>query len=73
MIDRDGIEWLLLTEAARRIPDGNTATIRQWVKRGKVAAHLIRGRTWVRMVDVWEAEHATRKRFLAQRGRRVSH
>lgn len=68
MIDHDGIEWLLATEAARRI-QGEAATIRQWIKRGKVAAHRVRGRTWVRMPDVWEAEHATRNRFLAQRGR----
>lgn len=72
MIDHDGVEWLLATEAARRI-NVEPVTIRSWILRGKVTAHRVRGRTWVRMPDVWDAEHATRNRFLAQRQGRVQH
>ena len=73
MIDHHGDEWLPTTDAADRVPGLRAATIRQWVTRGKVTAHLIGGRQWVRMADVWDAEHATRGRFVAQRGGRVSH
>lgn len=73
MIDHDGVEWLPTREAAQRVPGVKAATIRKWVERGKVAAHLIGGSQWVRMPDVWDAEHATRGRFVAQRGGRVSH
>lgn len=66
MIDPDGVEWLLATEAARRV-QVEPVTIRSWVKRGKVAGHTIRRRLWVRMPDVLDAEHATRGAFLAQR------
>lgn len=69
MIDREGVEWLLATEAARRIPGGEATTIRSWVLRGKVRSHRIRGRLWVCMADVLDAEHATRGAFLAQRRR----
>lgn len=71
MIDHEGVEWLLATEAARRARVEAT-TVRQWVVRGKVAGHTIRKRLWVRMPDVWDAEHATRNRFLAQRRGEVS-
>lgn len=66
VIDHDGVEWLLATEAARRV-SVEAVTIRSWVLRGKVASHTIRRRLWVRMPDVLDAEHATRNRFLAQR------
>lgn len=73
MIDHDGVQWLLATEAARHIPGLEAPTIRQWVTRGKVQGHRIRGRLWVRMPDVLEAEAATRGAYLAQRMARVSH
>lgn len=67
MIDTDGTEWLLATEAARRI-NVEPSTIRTWVDRRKVAARTVRRRLWVHMPDVWDCEHATRGRYLAQRG-----
>lgn len=66
MRDREGIEWLLATEAARRV-GVEAVTIRVWVARGKVRGHTVRRRLWVRMPDVHAAEHATRNRYLAQR------
>lgn len=66
MRDADGVEWLLATEAARRV-QVEASTIRTWVSRGKVAGRTIRRRLWVRMPDVWDAEHATRGRYVAQR------
>lgn len=68
MKDASGVEWLLATEAARRV-QVEPSTIRTWVDRGKVAGRTVRRRLWVRMPDVWDAEHATRGRFLAQRAR----
>ncbi len=68
MIDHDGVEWLLATEAARRVT-AEAATIRKWVDRGKVSGHRVRGRLWVRMPDVWAAEHATRGAYVALRRR----
>lgn len=71
MRDLDGTEWATVAEAARRV--GVTpSTIRTWVyDRGKVEGRTIRRRLWVRMSDVWDAEHATRGRYVAQRGDRV--
>jgi hypothetical protein len=68
VIDTDGVEWLLVTEAATRLHSEPT-TIRSWINRGKVAAYLVRGRTWVRMPDVMNAEHATRGAYVALRAR----
>ncbi len=67
MIDHHGDEWLTVPDAAARI-GVDAATIRQWKRRGKVTAHTIAGRVWVRMADVLDAEHDTRGRYLAQRG-----
>lgn len=72
MIDPDGVEWQPVAEAARRA--GVTrATIRSWVHRRKVAGHRIHGRLWVRMPDVYTAEHKTRGAFTTQRGDQVQH
>lgn len=72
MKDHEGIEWLLATEAARWV-NVEPVTVRSWVVRGKVRAHRLRGRLWVAMPDVWDAEHATRGRFVDQRRRRMQH
>jgi hypothetical protein len=66
----DGDEWQPVAAAATRVGVA-PSTIRTWVDRGKVETCTIRRLILVRMADVWDAEHATRGRYVAQRLRRV--
>lgn len=67
MIGPDGSEWLTIDEAAARlsVPRG---TVSSWRSRGKVAGHRIGRRWYVSWDDAARAEHATRDRYLTQRG-----
>lgn len=61
MRDHNGEEWLLYSEAARRIRVREDL-IRQWVTRGKVRKHRIGQKAWVNMADASRAELDWRKR-----------
>lgn len=61
MIDEDGIEWLTVTEAARRFRV-RPSVIWNWTSRGKVPSHRFGRTAYVRIPDVATAEHAWRKR-----------
>lgn len=65
MIDHDGTEWLPVSEAARAARVRESA-IYVWIQRRKVRSHKIGRRAHVSMVDVMAAEHAWRKRVVAQ-------
>lgn len=68
MRDHQGREWLTVEQATYRwgIP---APTIRSWVRRGKVDAHLVERKLWVHAPDITRAEHATRGAYLRQRHR----
>lgn len=68
MRDHAGVEWLPINEAAQRVTV-NPKTVRSWVDRGKVEAHTILRRVYVRVPDVARAEQDTRERYRQQRER----
>ena len=72
MIDHHGDEWLTVRAAAQRLHVA-PGTVRSWVARGKVRAHRIGRRWWVRWDDALDAEHDTRGRYLALRGGSTAH
>lgn len=67
MYDREGVEWLPVAEAARRVRVRESA-IYVWTSRGTVRAWRYAGRSIVNMPDVMNAEHAWRQR-VRQRAR----
>lgn len=67
MLDHDGVEWLPVAEAARRVRVRPSA-IYVWVNRRTVRSWRHGGRAFVNMPDVMNAERAWRQR--AQRRRK---
>lgn len=71
MIDHNGEEWLVTSEAARRVRV-NPATIWKWVERGKVRAHRIGKFSWVNMPDLAAAEDQWTRRAQNLTGARTT-
>lgn len=61
MIDADGQEWLMYSDAARRLRVREDL-LRQWATRGKVRKHRIGRKSWVNMPDAMTAEAQWRNR-----------
>ena len=64
MIDQNGIEWLTVTDAAKRL-NIRPSRIWNWTSRGKVRKHRIGRTAYIHMPDAQTAEHAWRTRMTS--------
>lgn len=61
MIDSDGREWITIAQACERLPQLRPGTVRLWIHRRQVAAHVVSRRSWVCWPDILQMEGAARR------------
>lgn len=64
--DRDGVTWATVPAAAH-VVRVNIDTIHKWRRRGKVRGLVLKGRLWVCLDDVQDAERDWRRRVACEK------